>query len=170
MSKQIRRTALVLSFVCLVAFAAAEAAAQRGGNARVRSSASSSMQGAGSGRSTANANRANAANVNANRNVNASGANVNRNVNASSVNVNRNVNVNVDYDNNVGWGGYGHPVARGAAVAVTTAAVMGAYYAALPTGCVTVPRGALTYHQCGSVWYQPVYSGANVQYVVVPAP
>ena len=55
-------------------------------------------------------------------------------------------------------------------MAATTAVVMGAYYSSLPTGCVTVVRVGVSYYQCGSTWYQPSYSGNNVQYVVVAAP
>ena len=47
---------------------------------------------------------------------------------------------------------------------------MGAYYSSLPSGCVTVIRNGISYSQCGSTWYQPVYSGNNVQYMVVAAP
>lgn len=165
MMKPIYLLGLNASFAALLIFVAAEAAdAQRGsrgggggrasgGGQQVRSSASGSIQGAS--RNSANANR------NVNRNVN---QNVNRNVNRN-VNVNRDIDVDVDH----GWGGY-HPVARGAAVAATTAVVMGAYYSSLPTGCVKVIRVAVTYYQCGTYWYQPTYSGNNVQYVVVAAP
>ena len=52
----------------------------------------------------------------------------------------------------------------------TTAAVMGSYYNTLPGGCVTVVRIGINYSRCGSVWYQPVYSGANVRYQVVVEP
>jgi len=33
----------------------------------------------------------------------------------------------------------------------------------------TVVNG-VAYQQCGSTWYEPQYSGTNVQYVVVNAP
>lgn len=106
------------------------------------------------------------------------GANVNRaNVNTGNINTG---DVNVNVDNNYGccggygYGGWGAAAATSAVVAttaaVTTAAVMGAYYPALPTGCVAVKRGAVTYYQCGPTWYQPVYSGMSVQYMVVPVP
>ena len=47
---------------------------------------------------------------------------------------------------------------------------MGAYYSSLPSGCVKVIRVGVTYYQCGANWYQPTYSGNNVQYVVVQSP
>jgi hypothetical protein len=84
--------------------------------------------------------------------------NVNRNAN---VNVNRNVNVDVNHR------GYGyHPVARGAVAGATAAAVMGSYYATLPTGCATVTQMGVVYHHCGSTWYKTV----GTQYLVVPQP
>ena len=43
----------------------------------------------------------------------------------------------------------------------------GARYSALPYGCtVTRRRGGVTYYYCGGIWYQPVYSGTTVVYVV----
>ena len=37
----------------------------------------------------------------------------------------------------------------------------------LPYGCtVTRVRGGVTYYYCGSIWYQPVYQGTTVVYVV----
>jgi hypothetical protein len=132
--------------------------AQRGGggaNRQVRASSGSSIQSASRGNS--NVNRGASGNVN---NVNRSGNRVNTG------------DVNINVDGGCCNGGYGngyHPVARGAAIA-TTAAVMGSYYASLPSGCVTVVRVGINYSRCGSVWYQPVYSGANVQYMVVSEP
>jgi hypothetical protein len=155
------------ALAALLIFAAAEAAeAQRGGgrggggasSRQVRSSSGSTMNSAS--RQTSNVNRSAS-------NVNRSG---NR-VNTGDVNVNVNRNVDIDNDCcNGGWGDNYHPVARGAAVAATTAVVMGAYYNSLPGNCVTVVRVGINYSQCGSTWYQPVYSGSNVQYVVVQAP
>jgi hypothetical protein len=38
---------------------------------------------------------------------------------------------------------------------------------ALPYGCsVTRVRGGVTYYYCGNIWYQPVYQGTTVVYVV----
>jgi hypothetical protein len=104
-----------------------------------------------------------------------SSVNYNRNVNR---NVNRNLNVDVDVHHEYGYGyhwndHYYHPVARAAvatAAAVTTAAVIGAYYRSLPTNCVTIIRVDVTYYQCGTSWFQPTYVGSSVQYVVVAAP
>jgi hypothetical protein len=174
MMKPLHLFATSAALAALLIFAAAEAAeAQRGGgrgggggaSRQVRSSSGSTMKSAS--RQTSNVNRSAS-------NVNRSGANVNRSgnrVNTGDVNVN--VNRNVDIDNDCcdgGWGDNYHPVARGAAVAATTAVVMGAYYNSLPGNCVTVVRVGINYSQCGSTWYQPIYSGSNVQYVVVPAP
>ncbi len=114
-------------------------------------------------------------NHNANRNMN---RDVNRNVNRDvNRNVNRDLNVDVDvhhdHDWDYGWGDHYHPVARAAvatAAVATTAAIVGSYYRTLPPSCVTVYRGSVTYYQCGSAWYQPVYSGSTIQYVVVEAP
>ncbi len=89
--------------------------------------------------------------------------NVNRNTN---VNANRNVNVNV---NNGGYGYGGRPVARAAtvgAMAVTTGAIIGNRYRAIPANCATVVRPSGTYHHCGSAWYQSQGS----EYIVVTAP
>ncbi len=37
----------------------------------------------------------------------------------------------------------------------------------LPYGCsVTRVRGGVTYYYCGNIWYQPVYQGTTVVYVV----
>jgi hypothetical protein len=98
------------------------------------------------------------------------GANVNR-----SVKVNRNVNVNhdvhVSHNVNVhqSYDRWGHPVA--AAAAVTAAAVaVGTVVAALPPKCSVIVLNGVTLQQCGSNYYQPVYQGSAVQYVVVKAP
>ena len=111
--------------------------------------------------------------VNSGNNVNAG----NR-VNTGDININRgdvNVDVNGGYHGHPGYPGYGggfyHPVAAGAvigAMAVTTAAVVGSYYYALPpTGCTTVITNGISYRRCGSVYYQQTMSGNNVVYVVV---
>jgi hypothetical protein len=93
------------------------------------------------------------ANVNRNANINS-----NRNINA---NVNRNVNIDVDNHWNGGCCGY-HPVAAGVAfgaAAAITAAAIGSRVYTLPTACVTRIYGAVSYYNCGSVWYQPQYPG-----------
>lgn len=60
-------------------------------------------------------------------------------------------------------------VAAGAAAAVTSA-VIGSTAYTLPSSCVTVFRGDMTYFQCGNVWYKPQYLGSGVTYVVVAPP
>ena len=168
MTKQRKSTALwagaaILS-LALVAATAADAAG-RGGGGGGRSGASS-MNRSGGNASNRQVRSSATGNINGNNNVNRN-TNVNRN---SNVNVNRNVDVDVDVDHHYGWGGYYHPVARAATAAVVTAAVVGTYYRTLPTSCVTVYRGTVVYYQCSNGWYQPVYSGMTVQYVVVKAP
>jgi hypothetical protein len=95
---------------------------------------------------------------------------VNRSRNVDrDININRDVDIDVDVDHD--WdNGRWHPVAAAATAAAVTAAVVGSYYRTLPANCVTVYRGAVLYYQCGTAWYQPVYSGMTVQYVVVVAP
>src|SRR4051812_48535768 len=58
------------------------------------------------------------------------------------------------------------------AAAVGTAAVVGsaAVISTLPSGCVNSIYGGLTYHHCGSVYYQPMYDGPNVTYQQLPGP
>jgi hypothetical protein len=171
------------------------AEAQRGGGKRAGASgqmAHSSVSGANrnmqrppaggyANTGAVNAGRANTGAVNTGRvntgNVNT--GNVNRgnvntgNINTGNVNIGNDVNINID--GGYGYGGYHpyhpyHPVAAGAvigAMAVTTAAVVGSYYRALPANCTIVMKGAMTYHYCGSVYYQQTWSGDDVVYVVV---
>jgi len=70
-------------------------------------------------------------------------ANANRNVN-----VNRNINVDVDHD----YYRPGAGLAVAGAVAVTAAAIGSVAYS-IPSSCVAVVRGGVTYQQCGSTWY-----------------
>ncbi len=111
--------------------------------------------------------------VSADKTVNAGNKINTGNVNAGNVNIGNDVNIDIDGGGH--WNGHGHghvhhPVAAGVAVgavAVTTAAVVGArYYALPPTGCTTVVRNGVAYHHCGSVYYQQVWSGNDVVYVV----
>jgi uncharacterized protein YdeI (BOF family) len=112
-------------------------------------------------------------NVNRNQNVNVnSNRNVNKNVNVNSNrNVNRNVNVNShhDIDIDVDVDRRYHPVATGVAVGMTAAAIGSVIYT-LPPSCTIVRVGAVSYQQCGSVWYEPRYVAGSVQYVVVGPP
>ena len=116
-------------------------------------------------------------NVNHNTNINRT-KNVNRNTN---VNVNRNANVNVNRNVNVhgGYhgGGYYHDhddgIGVGGAIAIGVAGMaIGSMItaAALPPSCSTVSVNGITYQQCGSTWYQPQYSGSQVNYIVVNPP
>ncbi len=101
-----------------------------------------------------------------------SNRNVNKNVNVdSNRNVNRNVNVNShhDIDVDVDVDRRYHPVATGVAIGVTAAAIGSVVYA-LPPSCTIVRVGAVSYQQCGSVWYEPRYVGGSVQYIVVGPP
>jgi hypothetical protein len=180
-----------------VAFAAllvsTSADAQRGGaraggsGARAGGASVSHQTRATAGGSVNSANRAQTANrgQNTNQSINNSGNrnNVNTgnrnnintgNINTGDVNINRDVNVDVDN----GWHGdwdynHYHPVATAAVVTAavaTTAWVMGSYYRSLPPNCATIYRGTVVYYQCGTYWYQPVYSGSSVQYVAIAAP
>ena len=166
------------AMAALLIFVASTADAQRGGRGGGRPQASAPQRGGGgsnrqvrasSGSSIQSASRGNS---NVNRGAARNTGNVNRSgnrVNTGNINTG---DVNIDVDGGCCNGGYGngyHPVARGAAIA-TTAAVMGSYYSSLPSGCVTVVRVGINYSRCGSVWYQPIYSGAQVQYMVVAEP
>lgn len=121
---------------------------------------------------TGNVNRGNVNTGNVNRgNVNT--GNVNRgNINTGNINIGNDVNIDIDYDH--GWSGWDgdhhHPIAAGVAIgamAVTTAAIVGSYYYALPPSCTTVIKNGVSYHHCGSVYYQQVWQGSDVVYVVV---
>jgi hypothetical protein len=56
-----------------------------------------------------------------------------------------------------------------AGVAVTSA-VIGAVVNSVPPNCAPVNYNGMTYQRCGNTWYQPQYSGPNVQYVVIAPP
>jgi hypothetical protein len=88
--------------------------------------------------------------------------------NEVNVDIDRDVNIDNDYNH---WGpGYRYPVAAGVVigtVAVTTAAVAGAHYYALPPGCTVVYRANETYYLCGSVYYRRTWYSNDVVYVVV---
>jgi hypothetical protein len=63
--------------------------------------------------------------------------------------------------------GYGAAVATTAVVGTTAvvAATSAARLTALPPGCVSTVYGGVSYQQCGSTYYQPVYDGPNLVYV-----
>jgi hypothetical protein len=82
------------------------------------------------------------------------------------VHVNRHVDVDVDYHHH-------HPVATAvgvAAVAGATAAVVGSLVHSLPPQCSAVVVNGITYQNCGGTWYQPMYAGTQITYVVVAPP
>jgi methylase of polypeptide subunit release factors len=88
------------------------------------------------------------------------------------VNVNRNVHVHRGYH---GGGYYDHNdgIGVGGAIAIGVAGMaIGSMItaAALPPSCSTVSVNGITYQQCGSTWYQPQYSGSQVNYIVVNPP
>jgi hypothetical protein len=98
------------------------------------------------------------------------------NINTGDINRGNNVNIDIDGGHG-GWGhggwGYHHPIAAGAfigAMAVTTAAMVGSYYYALPSSCNMVVYNSVNYHHCGSAYYQQTWSGNDVVYVVVDKP
>ncbi len=78
------------------------------------------------------------------------------------------------WDNDFYWD---HPVATAAAVGVVagtaaaiTEAALGTTVYSLPSSCVTIVSGNLTYFHCGTDWYQPRYAGSGVTYIVVNPP
>ena len=102
----------------------------------------------------------------------AHGSNMNRNTNVNrnaNVNVNRDVDVHVHGSYGYGYDRWGHPIAATAAV-VGTALALGTIVASLPPQCFATVVGNVTYQHCGNTFYQPVYSGTAVQYVVVAPP
>lgn len=113
-------------------------------------------------------------NKNINKNVNRGG---NRNANRGgnkNININKNVNVNVNNRNNNNYHHHNHHNNVGVAVAagIATGIVVGSIVAAstLPPSCVTTVINGISYRQCGSSWYQPRYSGTQVNYIVVNPP
>jgi hypothetical protein len=162
--------AAAIASTALLALCVADANAARGGGRGGGQMANNSVSGANRGYG-GNANRGNVNTGNVNRgNVNT--GNVNRgNINTGNINVGNDVNIDIDRDYGHHGGYYHHPVATAAvigAVAVTTAAVVGSYYYALPpTGCSVVYKSGVSYHYCGSVYYQQTWSGDKVVYVVV---
>ncbi len=87
------------------------------------------------------------------------------------MNVNRNVNVHGGYYG----GGYYHNdgIGVGGAIAIGVAGMaVGSMItaASLPRSCSMVGINGITYQQCGSTWYQPQYSGSQVNYIVVNPP
>lgn len=189
----LRSIAIYLIATCAVlALGIADVNAARGGGGRGGgrmaqssvSGASHSMSrpstgGASAGRANTG-NRASTSDINTGNRVNTGNVNTGNRVNTGNINtgnVNIGNDVNIDIDGGYGYrggyyhgGGYYHPVATGmviGAMAVTTAAVLGSYYYALPPSCTVVVRSGVSYHYCGSVYYQQTWSGNDVVYVVV---
>ncbi|HSX65544.1 MAG TPA: hypothetical protein VLF15_12500 [Pseudoxanthomonas sp.] len=158
-------------------------AARGGGGGRMAQSsvsgASRSMTRPSTGGASAG-NRASTGNINTGNRANTGNVNTGNRVNTGNIStgdINIGNDVNIDVDGGYGYrggyyhgGGYYHPVAAGmviGATAVTTAAVLGSSYYALPPGCTVVVRAGVSYHYCGSVYYQQTWSGNDVVYVVV---
>jgi hypothetical protein len=80
-----------------------------------------------------------------------------------------------NYDDYHHGGGYYPSTAGAYAAGVVTGAVVGsaitaASYNAMSAPKTTVVVGGVTYYQVGSTWYQPVYQGSSVTYIVVNPP
>lgn len=178
----------VASSALLTFSTTADARGERAG--RDASMATGSIVGAN--RSNINSGNTSRHNVNTGGNRNNLTTSRNRsNVNTGNINTgnvnniqggDRNTSINIDKDIDVDdryhgghYGGYHdhvhYPVAAGAvigAMAVTTAAVVGSYYYALPpSGCAVVIINGFSYQRCGSVYYQQTWQGDKVVYVVV---
>ena len=151
----------------------AQSSVSAGNHSASRANAGSNAAGRSQG-ATGTQNRSNVNTGNNGNRVNSGNTvNAGNKVNTGDINIERG-DVNIDVDGGYGGyhGGYYHrPIAAGAvigAMAVTTAAVMGSYYYALPpTGCTTVITNGIKYQRCGSVYYQQTMSGNDVVYVVV---
>lgn len=81
-------------------------------------------------------------------------------------NVHRDIDVDVDYHHH-------HPVATAVGVAAATtvtAAAIGSIVHSVPPSCSTRMINGFTYKNCEGTWYQPRYSGTQVNYVVVNPP
>jgi hypothetical protein len=108
--------------------------------------------------------------------------NFNRNINKNT-NINRNTNVNINKNIDVRrYGRHGYHgdyhydddgIGVGAAIAIGVAGLaVGSMVtaAALPPSCQMVGVNGLTYQRCGNTWYQPQYSGSQVNYIAVNPP
>ncbi len=62
------------------------------------------------------------------------------------------------------------PVVVGGAAVAATAIAVGSRVATLPPACNSVVVNGITYYNCSGTYYQPVYDGPNVVYVVVQNP
>ncbi|GGD59094.1 hypothetical protein [Pseudoxanthomonas indica] len=161
----------LLAGLAVIPDAVAQHARGGGSAGHARASAHSSVN-----RPAGGQNRATTSSHNVTRNQgSATNRNVSRSVNREQdINIDRNVSVNVDYDDHNHWNDWDdHPFATAAAVTAgvaVTSAVIGSIVNSVPPSCVTTVVNGIAYQQCGSTWYQPQYSGTNVQYIVVNAP
>ena len=57
-----------------------------------------------------------------------------------------------------------------AGAVVGAAASNNTYITTLPCSATAIPFNGVSYYNCSSVWYERVYSGGNVTYVVTTAP
>jgi hypothetical protein len=83
--------------------------------------------------------------------------------------LNFNRNFNMDVDNHRDY----YPYAGAAGLAIgglLAGGAIGSIAYALPPSCSPVFLNGITYQQCGSTWYQPQYTGTQLNYVVVPPP
>ncbi|HEX9666441.1 MAG TPA: hypothetical protein VGA95_07770 [Thermodesulfobacteriota bacterium] len=74
-----------------------------------------------------------------------------------------------------GGGGYGYGYGGAYAAGAVTGAVIGSTMTAAAFSAMSAPQtqvvvGGVTYYQVGSTWYQPMYQGGQVTYVVVQPP
>lgn len=104
---------------------------------------------------------------------------INRNTN---VNINKNVNVNVKGSKHYRYDDryyhydrhhhHHHDVGRAFAIGALTGLVVGTIISSssMSPSCGTVYVNGYPYRQCGDTWFQPHYSGSQVNYVVVNPP
>jgi hypothetical protein len=85
--------------------------------------------------------------------------------------VNRDVNVNGGvYNNGCCYRSGIGTAAAVATVAAVTAVAIGSMVQTLPPSCSAVVVNGVTVQNCGGTYYQPQFSGTNVNYVVVAPP
>ncbi len=65
---------------------------------------------------------------------------------------------------------YGAGAVAATAVTAAAAVAIGTRVAALPGGCRNIVVNGATYYNCNGAYYQPMYDGPNLVYVVVPQP
>lgn len=78
----------------------------------------------------------------------------------------KSVNIDVDVNRR---GGRGGAFVAGAVVGAAVVAI-GSRHTHLPPSCTFYDRHGRTYYNCGGVYYQPMYSGPDVVYVVIDRP